>query len=593
MNTAIPHPLTLNRVILHLSSPADQPQQTHWRWRITDALSRISLYPSLPPQAILIVRHLSDPLPGGLLSDSPWNNTRPWEQQAQAKIDDCWRTAIRAAHTTVPSSANAVWFADKAEWLACLSWVVHQGVATQQWWWQTWLRKSSLMSPSEVLFELWQTEVQWLPQTLTLLQQRHGCGLQPLLRRFSPNQARALRQWVTQTYALPALEGVQIVESLGPALPMSTKNLMPGLPVENQALVALGLGIVHCPTVVQRLSREGGQESGVRSRESEELPDSDASTVAIGEADDAVENGIPQEAETETLGKVNEDLGETDVPGAFGAILGSAEVAPHARIVSVQRTADEPEVTPQGSGDIHGADFLTETSLEESIDDTLFTEEPGSQAPQLPTLEGQAGQSPTESGNVGFDAGSVEEGHNSGTPEPAVSPTGSPPTIANKPSDSLILAAEQGIATNLGGLWYLVNVLADLDWLVDNTELNGWHKLLTLARALWPEVPPDKVWSILTELAAEDSSEAEQRTWLGPSWPMVEEYLTARLEPSEDLRAVMADILQEPATLYVTRTHIDVVFTLEQIRLDLRVAGLDRDPGWVPELARVIAFHYE
>jgi hypothetical protein len=58
----------------------------------------------------------------------------------------------------------------------------------------------------------------------------------------------------------------------------------------------------------------------------------------------------------------------------------------------------------------------------------------------------------------------------------------------------------------------------------------------------------------------------------------------------------MADIktiLLEPATLYVTRTHIDVLFSLEQIRLDVRMAGLDRDPGWVPELARVIAFHYE
>jgi hypothetical protein len=55
----------------------------------------------------------------------------------------------------------------------------------------------------------------------------------------------------------------------------------------------------------------------------------------------------------------------------------------------------------------------------------------------------------------------------------------------------------------------------------------------------------------------------------------------------------VADIIRESARLYFTCTHIDVVFTLDQIRLSVRKAGFDRNPGWVPELGRVITFYFE
>jgi hypothetical protein len=40
------------------------------------------------------------------------------------------------------------------------------------------------------------------------------------------------------------------------------------------------------------------------------------------------------------------------------------------------------------------------------------------------------------------------------------------------------------------------------------------------------------------------------------------------------------------------RTHVDVEIDIEAIDLSARVAGLDRDPGWVPELGRVVTFHF-
>ena len=52
-------------------------------------------------------------------------------------------------------------------------------------------------------------------------------------------------------------------------------------------------------------------------------------------------------------------------------------------------------------------------------------------------------------------------------------------------------------------------------------------------------------------------------------------------------------LLLRPGTVWVTSTHIDLTMDLNQASALVRFAGLDADPGWVPELARVIKFHYQ
>jgi hypothetical protein len=42
-----------------------------------------------------------------------------------------------------------------------------------------------------------------------------------------------------------------------------------------------------------------------------------------------------------------------------------------------------------------------------------------------------------------------------------------------------------------------------------------------------------------------------------------------------------------------TRTHLDILFTTEQMDIRIRKSGLDIDPGWVAWLARVVQFHYD
>jgi hypothetical protein len=48
-----------------------------------------------------------------------------------------------------------------------------------------------------------------------------------------------------------------------------------------------------------------------------------------------------------------------------------------------------------------------------------------------------------------------------------------------------------------------------------------------------------------------------------------------------------------PARVSVTTTHLDVVMALSDLPVEVRLAGLDRDPGWVPAAGRSVAFHFD
>lgn len=47
------------------------------------------------------------------------------------------------------------------------------------------------------------------------------------------------------------------------------------------------------------------------------------------------------------------------------------------------------------------------------------------------------------------------------------------------------------------------------------------------------------------------------------------------------------------ASISVTATHVDIFLALKDLPIEIRIAGLDRDPGWVPAAGRFIAFHFQ
>lgn len=58
-------------------------------------------------------------------------------------------------------------------------------------------------------------------------------------------------------------------------------------------------------------------------------------------------------------------------------------------------------------------------------------------------------------------------------------------------------------------------------------------------------------------------------------------------------RRVGRQLCALPARVAVTTTHVDVFMSLRALPVAVRLAGLDRDPGWIPAAGRFVAFHFD
>ncbi|MGH7862993.1 MAG: hypothetical protein ACREOS_12235, partial [Candidatus Dormibacteraceae bacterium] len=84
------------------------------------------------------------------------------------------------------------------------------------------------------------------------------------------------------------------------------------------------------------------------------------------------------------------------------------------------------------------------------------------------------------------------------------------------------------------------------------------------------------------------------REWLS----MVAPYLRVRLRRSLAVNPrkpldLDTTLLRRAGRLYLSATHVDLVLPLDDVSIAVRLAGLDRDPGWLPGFGRVVKFHYE
>ena len=63
-------------------------------------------------------------------------------------------------------------------------------------------------------------------------------------------------------------------------------------------------------------------------------------------------------------------------------------------------------------------------------------------------------------------------------------------------------------------------------------------------------------------------------------------------DPAMSSAAIAGNLLTVPAQIVVSWTHIDLFVSSENARIPIRQAGLDRDPGWVPDLGYIVLFHF-
>jgi hypothetical protein len=79
--------------------------------------------------------------------------------------------------------------------------------------------------------------------------------------------------------------------------------------------------------------------------------------------------------------------------------------------------------------------------------------------------------------------------------------------------------------------------------------------------------------------------------WLG----IVNGYVRARLRRALGVGGsrLARMLIERGARVFVTASHVDVVMRLAELPVEIRFAGLDRDPGFVPAAGRSVAFHFE
>jgi hypothetical protein len=162
------------------------------------------------------------------------------------------------------------------------------------------------------------------------------------------------------------------------------------------------------------------------------------------------------------------------------------------------------------------------------------------------------------------------------------------------------LPTVEGLSTWLGGVFFLIEALRQFraaepetaDWELA-ARCGWWGVLGGLARRLLPPGHPgadDPVWGVLAELGGGQPRD-DLSAWLDEVQAGFVAVLTERLGCDVDELAPV--LLERPARIHSNRTHVDLYLPLSSATVTVRRTGFDRDPGWVPELSRVIAFHFD
>jgi hypothetical protein len=157
------------------------------------------------------------------------------------------------------------------------------------------------------------------------------------------------------------------------------------------------------------------------------------------------------------------------------------------------------------------------------------------------------------------------------------------------------------VRTGLGGVFFLLTVALDRDLYVDFTrpaesgiELDPWRLLAMLGTALLGDGcdEDDEVWALLAALAApDDPPDAEWTTWVADLADELRAELGELFDcPPEDAGS---RLIRRHAAVAVSATTVDVRMSVDELQVEIRLACLDRDPGWVPAAGHAIAFHFD
>lgn len=516
--------------------------------------------PALPAAAILLVRQLH--ARGG------WAGRQPqvdWSQATQAVLQRLLQSAARPAGGHISTACPAVLFADRAELLACLcrDWLAGR---LDCWWWRC-LFPGGIDPPRLAAILL-----QDSPQLPAVLRRLHHSRLAlPLLQALPPGAHGALWRALRHDFGLPApgfpVAATPSPEPAGSPLPVSTPLPADGPPWRLFLPVDTGLS----PMAEMLL--------GVALQLA-----SDAPTVRSPDYVVALQAWWARQ-----------------VPGA------AARPPPVAGEVLPMVAAEPGATAAGGQQPLAGSDIATAAGPATAPDGAV-----AAVVPQPPPAQAVA---------------AAEPGAVAGDTAPAVAvPDEAAP--AGEALAALFSPACCRVASRFGGLFYLLNPALSLQLYGDFTQprqpgipLSPWDWLALVGeRLLGPELHHDPLWALLAQLACRapdcapgDGCDAPTGWQLPDDWrdllvdapparfdslthwldwllPLLLARLAFALDCPESQVATL--LCCQRAQLEIGETRIDVHMQLDELQIEIRIAGLDRDPGWIPAAGREVRFHF-
>ena len=550
---------------------------------VKSALAGMRLIPEgLPRDAVLVLKNLADPLPGRLGADrfGPGPASAAWERAAVTALSGVRRRAARPADGPVPAGAQAVLFDDWSQLLAALAADWLAGTLTQRWWWREFVRTAP-GTPAAVL-SAWRANARAAPAALNLLA-GHGLAVRFAVA-LPPASATVLAGDIAAAWGAPvALTGAIAAASAEPY-----PEPQPGDPpwrewvpeaekarAGAQLLLGLGLALGRAPAAATRamfwdaVTATLRQSAGARAHQS-------AKALALQRAvlqPDGLQGvaGSDVRVSHQTSPDLNPTPGPTQRP--------TAPTPRSGRPPGTGSPGDNP-VTLSGDGWTDSG--WTDSSVRTTRPDRGRAREHGA-------LSRAAAGSPRLDGRQELpEARAAATGRGTGTE----------PDLSFEPQAVL------RVHTELGGLLFVLNVALADGLYGDFTRpatpgipLSPWD-LLALAgpHLLGRPAAEDPMWNLLAALTGRDRPGPPRAPWAMRRWvrrltDRWRDELAAALDcPSDNAGPLL---LQLPAVIDATPTRVDAEFDLAALPIAIRLAGLDRDPGWIPATGRTIRFHFQ
>jgi hypothetical protein len=509
------------------------------RPRCEQIISGIDPPSQLAPSAILVIRRLDERLPAAVLGRR--RNVDSWRESVRAALARYHAAAARVRNGDVPADADAVIFADEAEWLACLLLDVARGRVLERWWWCG-VRPSVAGTRGQAIV-------------------RHLIAR----RRVAAAAVAHLASWAVLRDVAACIDDA-----------------------DTRTLVS-EIGDEHRAPALRTLADTGWRDTRLATR-----TPPDGITVASPHghrASGPTRPPLAREAETAVRRSSSDRRAAPWEP--YVTVPGTLTVAQQWCVGSLVAL----HVAPARARTV---EFARQCSMwiEAAADSSTAHGSGVARPKQQPSAVGTAPLVSRETSTPPDGRESV-----SAPEEPGRRESNARETVLNQDgamAPVFMQVRSHAVDSEYGGVLYLINLLRCRDAFDSDAAPSAlvlscgpWHVLNAIGMAMAGEkADGDPLWPLLSELTppSEIAALSAVNDWVARVVPRLRCRLAGMLAVPED--DVTSELLRRRANVTITATHVDAVFALADVSLRVRRAGLDADPGWRPEYSRVIRFHY-